>query len=161
MNGGRYWAAAIPTLWLAAVLQQAVAPRIAILGTAPDFLLAALTALALLGERRSGMLGGFLAGLLRGCLAGSSLTPYLIGRTIVGYGLGWVRSAGLIPNAAVAGAAGFVATLVSQGVLMMLAHRGPLVPFLTGTLITAAINGALAMPLYALLRRVIDPNNDR
>ena len=55
----------------------------------------------------------------------------------------------------------FVGTLLAQGLVMIPAHQGPLVPFLAGTLMTAGINGALAMPLYALLRRLIDPSNDR
>ena len=161
MSGFRFWVVAIPTLWIAGALQEALAPRLAVYGSPPDFPLIVLAALALLGERKAGTLTGFFAGLIRGVLAGANLAAYAISRTILGFVLGWIRFAGLIPNAPVAGISAFVGTLLAQGLVMIPAHRGPLVPFLAGTLITAGINGALAMPLYALLRRLIDPSNDR
>lgn len=142
-------------------LQQALAPRLAVYGSPPDFPLVGLSALALLGERRAGTLTGFIAGLIRGVLAGTNLAVYAISRTVLGFVLGWIRFAGLIPNAPVAGIAAFIGTLMAQGLVMIQAHQGPIVPFLAGTLVSAGINGALAMPLYALLRRLIDPSNDR
>jgi hypothetical protein len=72
-----------------------------------------------------------------------------------------VRFAGLVPNAPVAGISAFAGTILAQGLVLLFAHRGPVIPFLTGTLLSATINGALAMPLYALLRRLIDPKDDR
>ena len=161
MNGFRFWIVAVPTLWIAGALQQALAPRLAVYDAPPDFPLIVLAALALLGERKAGTLTGFFAGLIRGVLAGVNLAAYTISRTILGFVLGWIRFAGLIPNAAVAGIAAFVGTLMAQGLVMITSHRGPVLPFLAGTLVSAGINGALAMPLYALLRRLIDPSNDR
>lgn len=157
MSAFRYWAVAAPTLLLAGALQESLANRMSVVGSPPDFPLIALSALALLGERRAGTVVGFVAGLLRGVLAGSNLATYAVGRTLLGYGLGWIRFAGLIPNGFVAGLSAAVGTLLTQGVVMVVAHRGPLIPFLTGTILTAMINGALAMPLYGLLRRLIDP----
>ncbi|RYG27224.1 hypothetical protein EON82_00050 [bacterium] len=161
MSGFRFWIVAIPTLWICGALQEALAHRLAVLGSPPDFPLVGLAALSLLGERKAGTLTGFLAGLIRGVLAGANLAAYVISRTILGFILGWVRFAGLIPNAPVAGIAAFVGTLLAQGLVMIPSHQGPLLPFLAGTLMSAGINGALAMPLYALLRRLIDPSNDR
>ena len=160
MNG-RFWIVALPTLWIAGALQEALAPRMAVAGSPPDFPLVALAALALLGERKEGALAGFLAGLLRGVLAGSNLAIYAISRMILGFGLGWVRYAGLVPNALVAGLSAGIGTVVAQGMLMLVAHRGPVLPFLAGTLFSAMIDGALAIPLYASLRRLIEPANDR
>lgn len=161
MSAGRFWLAAVPALWLAAALQETVAPRWAVAGVPPDFLLATLAALALLGERKEGTLAGFAAGALRGALAGANLAAYAISRTLLGFLLGWVRFAGLVPNAPVAGLSAAVGTLFAQGLVMVSAHRGPVLPFLGGTLLTAVINGVLAMLLYALLRRAIDPQSDR
>ena len=158
---GRYLLVALPTLWIAGGLQEALAPRMAVAGSSPDFLLVALAALALLGDRKSGLLTGFVAGLLRGVLAGTNLAVYAIGRMLLGFGLGWIRSAGLVPNALVAGLAAAGGTLFAQGALMLVAHRGPVLPFLGGTLFSAVIDGALAIPLYASLRRLIEPANDR
>ena len=158
---GRFWLVALPTLWLAGALQEALAPRLAVSGAPPDFPLVALAALALLGERKEGTVAGFLAGLLRGVLAGTNLAAYAITRTLLGFALGWVRFAGLIPNAFVAGLGAAAGTILTQGLVMIAAHRGPVLPFLAGTLFSAMIDGALAMPLYALLRRLIEPANDR
>ena len=158
---GRFWLVAVPTLWIAGALQMALAPRMALPGAPPDFPLVALTALALLSERRAGTAAGFAAGLLQGVLAGANLAAYAISRTLLGFGLGWVRFAGLVPNAVVAGLAAAVGTLLAQSMLMFAAHRGPVIPFLAGTLGAAMIDGALAMPLYALLRRLIEPEHDR
>lgn len=161
MNGFRFWLVAVPTLWLAGAFQEALAPRMTISGGSPDFPLIALACLALLGERRSGTIAGFVAGVLRGVFAGANMAVYAISRTILGFVLGWIRFAGLIPNVPVVGFSAFLGTILAQGMVMIPAHRGPLLPFLGGTLLSAAINGALAMPLYALLRRLIDPSNDR
>lgn len=158
---GRYWVVAIPTLWLMGALQQALASRMSVSGATPDFPLVALSALALLGERRAGTLTGFLAGLIRGVLAGTNLAVYAASRTLLGFCLGWIRFAGLIPNAWVAGLSAFIGTLLAQTLVMLVSHRGPVVPFLAGTLFSAMIDGALAMPLYAALRRLIDPSDDR
>lgn len=160
MNG-RFWLVALPTLWLAGALQEALAPHMAVSGAPPDFPLVALASLALLGERKEGTVAGFFAGLLRGVLAGTNLAAYTISRTILGFVLGWVRFAGLIPNALVAGLAAAIGTLFAQGLVMIPSHHGPVLPFLAGTLFSAMIDGALAMPLYALLRRLIEPANDR
>jgi cell shape-determining protein MreD len=161
VSAGRFWLVAVPTLWLAGAVQQALAPRMAVYGSPPDFPLTALAALALLGERKAGTLVGFAAGAIRGVLAGANLAVYAVGRTLLGFALGWVRFAGLVPNAPVAGISAFAGTILAQGLVLLLAHRGPVIPFLTGTLFSATINGALAMPLYALLRRLIDPKDDR
>ena len=158
---GRYWLVALPTLWIAGALQEALAPRMAVAGSPPDFPLVALAALALLGERKEGAVTGFVAGLLRGVLAGANLAVYAISRMVLGFGLGWVRHAGLVPNALVAGLSAAVGTVLAQGMLMLSAHRGPVVPFLAGTLFSAMIDGALAIPLYASLRRLIEAANDR
>lgn len=158
---GRFWLVAVPTLWIAGALQMALASRVGLSGARPDFPLVALAALALLGERRSGTVVGFVAGLLQGVLAGANLAAYAVSRTLLGFALGWVRLSGLVPNAFVAGLSAAVGTLLVQGILMFTAHHSPVIPFLTGTLLAAMIDGALAMPLYALLRRLIDPEHDR
>lgn len=158
---GRFWLVAVPTLWIAGTLQESLAPHLAVARSEPDFPLVVLACLALLGERREGMVAGFAAGLLRGVLAGANLAAYAVSRTILGFALGWVRLAGLVPNALVAGLAAFGGTVAAGLMVMLVSHRGPVLPFLAGTLFSAMIDGALAMPLYALLRRLIEPANER
>ena len=157
----RFWLVALATLWLAGAFQESVASRMTLSGGSPDFPLIALAALALLGERKAGTVCGFAAGLIRGVLAGTNLAAYAVTRTLLGFILGWVRFAGLIPNASVAGLSALVGTILAQGLLMFAVHRGPVLPFLGGTLYSAMINAALAMPLYALLRHLIETESDR
>ena len=145
-------------LWLAGAPCKSPSPRAwPSRAPPPDFPLVALAALALLGERKAGTVAGFLAGLIRGVLAGTNLAAYAISRTLLGFALGWVRYAGLIPNAPRRGPLRrWSGRCCAQGLLMFAVHRGPVLPFLAGTLFSAMIDGALAMPLYALLRRLIE-----
>ena len=158
---GRFWAVAAPLMWLAGALQESLAPRMAVAGVPPDFPLVALCCLALLSERRAGTALGFAAGLVRGAFAGANLAAYAVSRTLLGFGLGWVRFAGLVPNALVAGLAALAGAVATGLMVMLVSHHGPIIPYLEGTLVSAMIDAALAMPLYALSRRLILPANDR
>lgn len=144
-------------LWLAGGLQQAVAPKLAIMGASPDFLLVALASGSLFLTRSRGALLGFFCGLIHGALAGANLMHYIISRTAGGFIAAWSRSTTLEANLILAAATGFFLTLVSQLLLMFLAPPKQLVPYLTATIIAAAYNGVLVMPVYSLLRKLIRP----
>jgi rod shape-determining protein MreD len=137
--------------------QRAVSPYIAIGGVAPDFLLVVIGCLALFGTRRSGSIIGFLAGVIEGALAGANLAAYAVSRTIAGFVSGWFSALEFEAGAIVASFVVFAITLLSQLLLMFVAPPGQIGGFLLATIGSAVYNGVLAMPLYALLRRVLDP----
>lgn len=144
-------------LWAAGGLQQAVAPKLSIAGASPDFLLVALAAGSLFLNRAQAAALGFVCGLIHGALAGANLMHYVISRTVGGFIAGWSRTTTLEANAILAAATGFFLTLVSQVLLMFLAPPRELLPYLTATMIAAAYNGVLVLPVYSLLKRFIRP----
>ncbi len=144
-------------LWVAGGGQRSVAPYVAIGGVVPDFLLIATGCLALFGSRRSGSVIGFFAGVLEGALAGANLAAYAVSRTIGGFVAGWFTSLEFEANAGVAFFIVLATSVLAQLLLVFVAPPGQLVPFLLATIGSAVYNGVLAMPLYALLRRVLDP----
>jgi rod shape-determining protein MreD len=156
----RAWTTAVTVVvlfYLAAALQQSIAYRMGVFGTRPDFLLVALSALSLMGTRRQSVWYGFVAGLLMGSISGANLGQYVASRTVAGLLFGWATvldfQAGWITT--FLGAAGV--TLVAQFSLMLLAPPSGIGGFVADTIRMAMYNGVLAMPVYALLRRIVPP----
>ncbi|MEZ5163854.1 MAG: hypothetical protein R2688_08925 [Fimbriimonadaceae bacterium] len=93
--------------------------------------------------------------MLIGGISGATLTHYILSRTVVGYALGMTSQ--MEPG--IRAAAGLVAagTLVGQLILMFLAPPSGIGVFLKVTILEALLNGAIAIPIFALLRRVVRP----
>jgi rod shape-determining protein MreD len=148
---------AIICLWVAGGCQQTLAPRIALFHASPDFLLVSVACLSLLSARYAGSLVGFFAGLIQGCLAGANLAAYTISRTMAGFLVGWFNSLEWEGNVLVAAITTVLTTIVAQLALMFIAPPPQLGGFLLATIATAMYNGVIAVPVYALLRRIVDP----
>ena len=133
MNLGRFGLTTI-ILYLAAVLQQAAAPRWSIFGATPD---------------------GFFFGLVQGCLPTANVTHYVVSRTLAGYGIAKANSLRLNPSLGLAFGTAAVATIVAQVIWMFIAAPPDIGGFLGDTIVSAMYNGVLAMPLYALLKRIL------
>lgn len=144
-------------LWLAAGLQQSVAPRMTLAGVSPDFLLVTLVCISLFGDRRTGAVKGFFAGVLHGAAAGANLGAYAVSRTVTGFLVGWFPMLEFEASIAVAFVIASGATLFAQILFMFGAPPARIVPFLLATIGGAVYNGVLAMPLFALLKRILDP----
>lgn len=141
----------------AAILQQAVAFRWAVLGAHPDFLLVALTLFASRSSRSSGMVLGFSDGVVMGALAGANMQHYVFSRTIVGLLLSWIGSIQQLQTPVVIGVFAAASTIVAQVILMFSAAPHGIGGFLADTLRTAVYNGVLAISVFALLKRVMTP----
>lgn len=142
------------TLYLAAVAQVGLAPHLAVLGFAPDFLLIAMTCLALMLGGGAALTSGFFAGLLQGALSGANLSSYVISRTIASWPLAGLRSSEVHVGPGFAGAACFAATIGAQLLLMFIAPPPTLWGFVLSTLGAGVYNGLLAIPIYAILARI-------
>ncbi|HRI43841.1 MAG TPA: hypothetical protein PLL78_14805 [Fimbriimonadaceae bacterium] len=146
-------------VWLAAVLQQSMAQRLAVFGCEPNFLLAVMAPMALVSRPAVGGWIGFAAGLTQGALAGANLTHYVISRTVAGF----LTSLGSLLDIRLAiGVAGLVCaacTLVAQVLFMFLAPPpgGSIVSYLLTSFGTSVYDALLAMPIYALIRRWFGP----
>jgi rod shape-determining protein MreD len=149
-------------LWLAAVAQTALAPRMTLAGGTPDFPLAFLACAGLYCNRRQGTLLGFGAGLVQGIVTGANLTLYVASRTLAGFLIGWFMTLDVEVTWVVSSGTAVILTLLAQFTLLFLgAHHGPLFPFVEGTLTTAVYNGVIAVPVYALLNRFLSVPNYR
>lgn len=157
MKGGKGIVVAVFCLWMAGGCQQSVAPHIRILGASPDFLLISLSCLCLMGNRKAGVTLGFAAGLLQGALAGANLTAYVITRTLSGFLIGWFNDLEMEANPVLAFFVTSAVTVFAQLLLLFGAPRGSVFGFLGGTLIGAVTNGVLAIPVYVVLKRILDP----
>jgi rod shape-determining protein MreD len=156
MKGARGFIVAAIALWLGAVLQQSLG-RYGILNARPDYLLVMLSCLCLYASRSGGALAGFAAGLLSGAITGANLTQYIFSRTVAGFGDAWARHLGLDPNAVTAAVNSFFMTVVAQLILMFFAPPPGITSFLGATIGSAMVNGVLAVPVNALLRRILGP----
>jgi rod shape-determining protein MreD len=156
MRGARGIVVAAVALWFGAVLQQSVG-RYGIAGARPDYILVMLSCLCLYASRSGGALAGFFAGLLSGAITGANLTQYIFSRSVAGFADAWARNLGLDANALTAALNSFFMTLVAQLILMFFAPPPGIATFLGATIGSAMVNGVLAVPVHALLRRILGP----
>jgi cell shape-determining protein MreD len=148
---------AIVCLYFAAALQQTFAYRIAIFGAAPDFLLLCAIALGMLAGRTKAALAGFAAGLLHGALAGANIAAYTISRSFAAFVASWTKHIGYEVTLGAVAVITFLCTIIGEIAWMFMGVRSGIGAFLGATIGTALYNAVLVIPLYALLRRVVDP----
>jgi len=143
-------------LWFAGAAQQAIAFQVTAGGISPDFPLIVIVTVGLFSNRRSGAFLGFLGGAIHGAIAGGHTAAYTITRTVIGFIVGWFTGMEFEGNVAVAFIVTAAATIVTQLTFLLLTPRGAILSFLLATIGSAMYNGVLAIPLYALLKRVLD-----
>ncbi len=160
MRSAKNWVIAAVLLWMAGACQLGLAYQISLGGAAPDFWLVVLVTLSLFATRRGGATIGFVAGLILGAIAGGHMAAYSITRTVLGFLVGWVAALEFEGNAVVAAIVVASATVCAQLTFLLLAPRGAIVTFLLATIGSAMYNGVLAIPLYALLKRVLDSSRN-
>jgi hypothetical protein len=160
MKGIGYWALAVVSIWISLGIHQATAGRLVIFGVAPDFPLVLLACLSLFVSRLEGAVIGFLIGVGTGAVVGANLTQYTISRTISGFLDSWSRGLGLDSNYLTAAVNGFLVTTFAQVIQMFLAPPSGIAGFLGATIATALVNGVLAVPVFALFRRILGSPSD-
>ena len=156
MNGLKGVLVAAICLYGAGSLQP-LAPRLALCGVRPDFMLIVLGPLCLLASRLVGTLLGFAAGVIAGSLSGANMAHYVISRTVGGFFVSSARSLGLADSTATVAFTTVALTLIAQLVLMFLAPPARIMGFLADTMGSAVLNGVLAIPIHFLLSKVVDP----
>lgn len=148
---------AIIVAWLFTAAQTAVAHRLAIFGAKPDFLLVALAAFSPFLNRGQGAWLGFAFGVLQGASIGANLSQYVFSRTLTGFMAAWFNDVRLQPNFATMAITGAIATVFASLAMMFLAPPPGIGKFVADTILSAVYNGVLVWPLYALLKRILDP----
>jgi rod shape-determining protein MreD len=150
-------------LFLAAIMQVSIFAQVHIFGGVPDVLLVLLVAVALLRGAVVGACGGFFAGLLvdtasLGQLGLTSLVLTIAGYWIGRYGETTGRDRAHAPFLSVA----VVTILYSFGLLLVhfvLGEPAPAGAMLRGLLPAIVLNLILTAPVYALVRRLLRPND--
>ena len=149
-------------LFLAVVLQISIASAIDILNGRPDLLLVTLVAVALLRGAVFGAVAGFAAGLLHDMGTFSTLGFMALLYTLLGYWIGRYgettgRDRSHAPVLSVA-AATVVFAFAALALHFMLGDAAPARDVLVDSLLpTLLLNLLLAIPVYALVRRVLRP----
>lgn len=143
--------------WVFGAAQLALAPRMAIWNARPDFFLIALSACSPFLNRTQGAVIGFTFGLIHGAGVGANLSQYVATRTTTGFLAAWFNDVRLQPSFATMAMTGALATLFAAFAMMIFAPPAGIGKYLTDTMLSAVYNGVLVWPLYALLRRIMDP----
>lgn len=158
MSRRRFFLVAIVALWIAAVLQTAVVPHISFLGFSPDLYLVMVGCLSVFSGRAEGALVGFLAGLLQGGLHVMRLAHYIVSRTLTGFLVAWSMKLEIELRPLIVAVIVVLATILAKLLWMFLAAPPGIGAFLADTIRTAVYNGVLAVPVYALLKRILNPD---
>ncbi len=150
----------VAALVVAALLQVALAPHLAIGGVAPNLLLLVVLSLALLRGAGSGAAAGFAAGLVFDLLGTGPIGPAALVLAVVGYLAGSLQenmfAEGWRLPVTVVFIAGLVAELSYAAVLAVLGVGSPFLSSLTAVILpAAAYNGVLALLVYPWLARFL------
>lgn len=147
---------------VAALLQVVAISQITIFGVPTDLSPLLVMAVGLLVGSVAGASYGFAVGLLIDLALGQTLGITSLLYVFIGYGSGRLRELrdpahGLLPMA-VGAAATAVATIGFATMQFLLGVAAPVsLLLIRQILITIVINTLLALPMYALVRRVLDP----
>lgn len=150
-------------LFLCVVLQLSAVGQIGILGSSANLVPLVVAAIALYAGSVSGAATGFCMGLLLDLASGQAMGVSSLVLTAVGYGVGRFRELrdpahGLIAlPVGMAATLGFVAAFATVSFMLDIGAKiSPLI--FRDMLVTTLVNGALAIPLFALCRRLIRPS---
>lgn len=157
MTRGRVWLVMGLLIWFLAVIQFAIGSRWTLIGASPDYLLIGIAASSFFLDRMSSAGAGFMAGLAQGAIAGANLGQYITARCITGFLAGWFHDSRHVPSNLKVFLGGVGVTLVSRLVLMFMAPPTGIGSYLAATILSAVYNGVLVLPVYLLLKRVLDP----
>lgn len=142
-------------MWLIGVLQSGLAPHMALMTVRPDLLLIYGLVVSLHMTRSGAAAVGFFVGLIMGGLVGANLTHYVVSRAFACFCMGWSRRFRFeLSYLSVVGFV-FAGTLIANLLFMFTAAPRDVGGFLRDTILAATYNGVLALPLYALMKRVL------
>ena len=143
------------------ILQIALLSRLSVLGNRLDLPLALVVSMGLYRGSFHGEVTGFASGIFYDLFSdGSIIGIQAFSRTLIGYGIGFIRGRLYSDNFITQLASGFIATIAHK--FITLAHLGLLfgdaqfvhIRF-SGLILVAMLNAVLVVFAYSLLKRVI------
>jgi hypothetical protein len=141
------------TLILAAAAQIALAPKVAIFGARPDFLLVSVTLLCMNRNTDSAALIGFFAGLLHGGVANTKMAAFVISRVLGAIGASIVGRTTVAATPLTVMGASLAASGIASGVYMLLGVPKDLWSWILSTIGSIVYNVALVGLIAALISR--------
>lgn len=123
----------------------------------PDVLFSATCVVCYFANRPGAAFLAFLSGLFMGAIVGVSMASTTAIRTLAGYGIGAVAGMDFERNRTFVAIVTATSTVVVQLVTLFVAPKPAIGAFLLATILMAVVNGVLAIPIYALLDRFMDP----
>ncbi|MDI9637331.1 rod shape-determining protein MreD [Kamptonema cortianum] len=151
------WAVIVSILLigLAVILQVTGINRMELFGARPDLPIVVAFCIASFSRPAGGAAAGFASGLFLGALSGATLAHYVFSQTIVGFLLG---KTSYEERDTRAGVLIIVLSSLACGlILMFLAPRRDITGSIQATILAALFNGVVAVPVYALVRRLFRP----
>lgn len=146
--------------WLAAVWHSSFTGQSLLMGMRPDLGILFVCLVSVRCRPGIGAAYGYLVGSLQGGAGGANFTAWAASRTLLGFACAWIGRSGIQLTPWVTAALVGAATIVAQGLLLLMAPTPDIGRFLGATLGTAIYNGVFAALLDALLRRTLDPRTD-
>lgn len=143
--------------YVSAALEASVSTQAAILGVGPNFLLVVALTCALYLAPATAAAYGFAAGMLLGLISGANLFSYVLSTVIAAYSLAAFQRLEFQVNSVLAAGLVGAGTLIAQLIFMIFAPPSELLVFLGVTLGMAVYNAVLALPLYGLLKPLMNP----
>jgi len=147
---------------LAVIVQISGVQNASVLGGTVDFIPLVVAAVAIYAGSIAGAITGFTTGLLLDMAIGQTLGLTSLVLTALGYGVGRYRdlrdpSHGLLPlPVAAAATAGYLVASAAVSFMLEIQSSVSLL-IVREAIITVVLNVALALPLFALVRRVLRP----
>jgi len=147
---------------VAVLVQVSVVSQVPIFGGSANLIPVAVAAVALLGGSLTGAAAGFAAGLLLDLALGMSLGGSSLVLTFVGYAIGRFAelrdvSHGLLPIAVAAAATVGYDAAYGAITFMLDIEATVSVLVLREMIVTTLFNALIALPLFALIRRIVRP----
>jgi rod shape-determining protein MreD len=140
--------------WIAALLDAAGSQGAGFAGSRPQLVLMVALAVALCSRPGVGALAGFVGALVVAGMVGSNLLSLGVVMTLVGFGFGWVGRSDLEVSLPIGAGVIALGTLAIGLAVTFLSPPSDIAGALRATILSAVYNGVLAVPFYALLRRL-------
>lgn len=141
---------------IAGALQSSVADRVAVFGSAPDFLIAATIAIGLVLDPALAAVFGFAAGMIHGSIVGLSLGGFITSRTLLGFGVSSLRMWVFQDNPVVLLAAALLGTIACEGIFFLIDPARSSANALAQLPMESVYNAILAVICYLLIRRTME-----
>lgn len=141
------------SLILAAAAQVALAPKLAVFGVHPDFLLVAVTLLCLNRGTDAAAVIGFFAGLLHGGITNTKMAAFIISRVLAAVGASVVGRTSVAATPLTVMGASLAATGIASVVYMLLGVPNDLWGWALSTFGTVVYNTLLVGAAFAFATR--------